>query len=164
MKGKDKGEFVIPILLIALSIFLFINTSTFQFTTYEKASPRMWPRGILILLVLTSLILVGKLLFERSKEGAERERTEPKIKTGMMVKGILVLFLYMFLMQYLGYILSTLFFTAAAMLMLGNRNKLQLFVVPTLTTAFIFAVFTHAMYISMPKGVWVFRAFSLMFQ
>jgi hypothetical protein len=164
MKEKDKGEFVIPIILIALSIFLFINTSTFQFTTYEKASPRMWPRGILVLLLLTSLTLVGKLLFEKSKGGAEKEKPEPKIKKGMMVKGILVLFLYIFLMQYLGYILATLFFTVAAMLMLGNRSKFQLFVVPILTTAFIFVVFTHTMYIPLPKGVWVFRAFSLMFQ
>jgi hypothetical protein len=164
MKGKDRGEFVIPIILIALSIFLFINTSTFQFTTYEKASPRMWPRGILVLLLLTSLTLVGKLLFEKSKGGAEREKPEPKIKRGMMVKGILVLFLYIFLMQYLGYILATLFFTVAAMLMLGNRSKFQLFVVPILTTAFIFIVFTHTMYIPLPKGVWVFRAFSLVFQ
>jgi hypothetical protein len=82
----------------------------------------------------------------------------------MMVKGILVLFLYIFLMQYLGYILATLFFTVAAMLMLGNRSKFQLFVVPILTTAFIFIVFTHTMYIPLPKGVWVFRAFSLVFQ
>jgi hypothetical protein len=164
MEGKDRGEFVIPIILIALSIFLYINTYTFKFTTYQKANPQMWPRGILVLIVLTSLLLIGKLLFAKSKEAAKKEKEKPKIVWSKMLKGILILLLYIALMKYLGYLASTLLFTAAAMFLLGNRNRVQLVVVPILTAAFIFLIFTYAMYIPLPKGVWIFRTFSLMFQ
>ena len=164
MKGKDKGEFVIPIILIVLSIILYANTYTFKFTTYHKANPQMWPRGILILLILTSLILIGKFLFLKLGKGPTEDKEKPKTSWGMMLRGILILFLYIFLLQYLGYIISTLTFTLCAMLMLGNRKKFQLFVVPLVITAFVFIVFHYAMYIPLPKGVGIFRAFSLMFQ
>lgn len=164
MKGKDKGEFIIPIILIVLSIILYANTYTFKFTTYHQASPKMWPRGILVLLVLASLILMGKLLFLKLEGGAAEREEKPKIKWTTMLGGVLILFLYIFFMKYLGYILCTLAFTICAMLMLGNRSRLQLFVVPIIITAFVFFVFTYAMYIPLPKGVGIFRALSLMFQ
>jgi hypothetical protein len=164
MKGKDKGEFVIPIILIVLSIILYANTYTFKFTTYHQASPQMWPRGILVLLVLGSFILIGKLLFQKSEEGVAEGEEKPKVKWTMMLGGILILFLYIFFMKYLGYIVSTLVFALCAMLMLGNRNKVQLFVVPIVLTVFVFFVFTYAMYIPLPKGTGIFRAFSLIFQ
>jgi len=82
----------------------------------------------------------------------------------MMVKGVLILFLYISLMQYAGYILSTLCFTLFAMLMLGNRNKAQLVAVPLAVTGFIFLILTYGMFVPLPKGVGIFRAVSLLFQ
>jgi putative tricarboxylic transport membrane protein len=164
MKGKDKGEFIIPIIILILSFFLYEDTYTFKFTTYQKASPQMWPRLILTLLILTSLGLIAKLLLSKPPQNTEEKNQIPKTGWGIMLAGILILFLYIFLMEYLGYIISTLLFTFCAMVMLGNRNKLQLFSVPVVITAFIFLLFTYAMYVPLPKGVGIFRDFSLMFQ
>lgn len=164
MKREEKGGFVIPVILIVLSIFLYVDTYQFKFTTYPKASPQMWPRAILILLVLTSLILMGKLLFGKGEGIAGEEKEKPKTRWGMMLKGIAILFFYIFSMQYLGYVVSTFIFTLMAMLMLGNRSKFQLVAVPLLNTAFIFFLFTYAMFIPLPKGVWIFRTFSLLLQ
>lgn len=162
MRRIDKGELVIPIGLIALSIFLYINTYAFKFETYQKASPQMWPRGILVLLVVISILLIGKLQFARSGGEAGREQSATRWKP--FVTGVVGLFLYIFTMFYLGYILSTLLFTFVAMVMLGNRRKAQLVLVPVLITGFVFAIFTHAMFVPLPKGVWLFRDFSLFFQ
>lgn len=160
MKGKDKGEFVIPIILIAFAVFLYANTYTFKFETYPKAGPQIWPRSLLVLLILTSLILIFKLSFEI----VEGEKQRPKTMWGMMLKGISILFLYIFSMEYLGYILSTLSFTFLAMLMLGNKKKFQLVIVPLMSTFLIFFLFNYGMFIPLPKGVWIFRTFSLLFQ
>ena len=160
MKGKDKGEFVIPIILIAFSVFLYSNTYTFKFETYPKAGPQIWPRSLLILLILTSLILIFKLSFAI----VEEEKQKPKTVWGMMLKGIFILFLYIFSMEYLGYILSTLSFTLLAMLMLGNMKKFQLVIVPLVSTSLIFLLFNYGMFIPLPKGVGIFRTFSLFFQ
>jgi putative tricarboxylic transport membrane protein len=164
MEGRDKGEFIIPIIILILSIFLYKETYTFKFTTYQEASPQMWPRFILVLLILTSLGLIAKLLLSKPPQNTEEKNQKPRTRWGIMLAGILILFLYIFLMEYLGYIISTLLFTFCAMLMLGNRNKFQLFSVPIVMTAFIFLLFTYAMYIPLPKGVGIFRDFSLMFQ
>jgi putative tricarboxylic transport membrane protein len=164
MKNIDKGEIVIPIVLIVLSIFLFVKTYGFEFTTHHQAPPTLWPRSIIVLLVLTCGLLIGKFILEGRKKGAERtEKSESETKWGMVLKGVLVLFLYMFLMSYIGYIISTLAFTLAAMLMLGNRNKVHLFLTPLLTTGLVFIIFTHAMYIPLPKGISVFRTVSQFF-
>ena len=163
MKRIDRGEFVIPVLLIALSVFLYINTYTFKFTTYEKASPQMWPRGILFLLVLISLLLIGKLLLAKSGGEVEAKKEQPGTRWKPFLAGVVGLFLYIFTMFYLGYILSTFLFAFVAMVMLGNRSKVQLVLVPVLITGSVFAIFTHAMFVPLPKGVWLFRDFSLLF-
>jgi len=164
VKNIDKGEFVIPIVFIVLSIFLFVNTYRFEFTTHLQAPPTLWPRSIIILLVLACGLLIGKLVSEAGKKGTgPTENSGPKIQWGMILKGILVLFLYMSLMGYVGFIISTLAFTLAAMLMLGNRNRVHLILTPLLTTALVFTIFTHAMFIPLPKGISIFRTFSQFF-
>jgi len=164
MKNIDKGEIVIPIVFIVLSISLFVKTYGFEFTTHHQAPPTLWPRSIIVLLVLACGLLIGKFILEDRKKGAGlTEKTESETRWGMVLKGILVLFLYMFLMSYIGYIISTLAFTLAAMLMLGNRNKVHLILTPLLTTALVFIIFTHAMYVPLPKGISVFRTFSQFF-
>ncbi len=164
MKNVDKGELSVPIILIILSLFLFLKTYGFEFTTHQQAPPTLWPRGIIILLVLVCGLLIGKLVLEgRKKEAGPAEKSEAKTEWGMVLKGIAVLFLYMFLMGYIGFILSTLAFTLTAMLMLGNRNKIHLALAPLLTTGLVFVIFTHAMYIPLPKGISVFRTFSQIF-
>jgi len=164
MKKIDKGELVIPIVFIVVSISLFVNTYGFEFTTHHQAPPTMWPRGIIVLLIQVCGLLIGKLILEaRKKEAGPTKESEPKTEWGMILKGILVLFLYMFLISYIGYIMSTLAFTLAAMLMLGNRNKVHLILTPLLTTGLVFIIFTHAMYIPLPKGISVFRTFSQIF-
>jgi membrane-associated HD superfamily phosphohydrolase len=163
MKRIDKGEFVIPLILIALSVFLYVNTYTFKFTTYQKASPQMWPRGILLLLLLISLLLIGKLLLAKPWEGTEAKKEQPGTRWKPLLAGVVGLFLYIFTMFYVGYILSTFLFTFVAMVMLGNRSKVQLVLVPVLITGSVFAIFTHAMFVPLPKGVWLFRDFSLLF-
>jgi putative tricarboxylic transport membrane protein len=164
MKNIDRGEMAIPIVLIVLSISLFVKTYGFEFTTHHQAPPTLWPRAIIVLLVLVCGMLIGKLILEGRKKGAGRtEKSESETQWGMVLKGILVLFLYMFLMSYVGYILSTMAFTLAAMLMLGNRSKVHLILTPLLTTGLVFIIFTHAMYIPLPKGISVFRTFSQFF-
>lgn len=159
MKIKDKGELIVPMIVIGLSVFLYIDTYSFQFMTYQKAGPQMWPRGILILLILISLMLIGKLL-AAGNENREKPKTNIKSITSVM----LLLFFYIFLMQYLGYIISTLLFTFFAMLFFGNRNIFQLVCVPVMIVAFIFLAFNYAMFIPLPKGVGIFRNFTLIFQ
>ncbi len=164
MKKIDKGELVIPIVFVILSIFLFVKTYGFEFTTHQQAPPTLWPRGIIVLLVLVCGMLIGKLILEGRKEGTgPAEKSVPQTEWRMVLRGILVLFLYMFLMSYIGYILSTLAFTLVAMLLLGNRNKVHLILTPLLTTGLVFIIFTHAMYIPLPKGTSIFRTFSQIF-
>lgn len=158
-KNKDKGEIIIPIIMIILSIYLYTQTYSFKYTDYQQANPQMWPRGVLVLLILISTILIGKVLLK----GIDW-KPKPSINYKKSISIIIFLFLYIFLMQFCGYLISTLIFIFCALILFGNRNILQLIIVPLLIVTLIFLIFNYLLYIPLPKGIGFFRSITLFFQ
>jgi len=76
---------------------------------------------------------------------------------------MLCLFLYIVVMPWIGFVLSTLLFVFAFAVSLGERRKWVLAVSPFLVTAMIVAVFAKFITIPFPRGVGVFAAFSRLF-
>lgn len=76
---------------------------------------------------------------------------------------MLCLFLYIVVMPWIGFVLSTFLFVFAFAVSLGERRKLVLAVSPFLVTAMVVAVFAKFITIPFPKGVGVFTAFSRLF-
>lgn len=76
---------------------------------------------------------------------------------------MLCLFLYIVVMPWIGFVLSTFLFVFAFAVSLGERRKLVLAVSPFLVTAMVVAVFAKFITIPFPKGVGVFAAFSRLF-
>jgi putative tricarboxylic transport membrane protein len=158
LKVKNKGELFIPIIIIIISIYLYIETFSFKFASYQEVGPQIWPRGILILLILFSSIKIVEILIF-----GEAGQEKSKLKLKNILSMIITLFLYIFSMQYIGYITSTLIFTFSAMLLFGNRSILQLIIIPILIVSFTYLILTHLMYVPLPKGIGIFRDISLFF-
>lgn len=76
---------------------------------------------------------------------------------------MLCLFLYIVVMPWIGFVLSTFLFVFAFAVSLGERRKLVLAVSPFLVTAMVVSVFAKFITIPFPKGVGVFAAFSRLF-
>jgi len=76
---------------------------------------------------------------------------------------MLCLFLYIVVMPWIGFVLSTFLFVFAFAVSLGERRKWVLAVSPFLVTAMVVAVFAKFITIPFPRGVGVFAAFSRIF-
>jgi hypothetical protein len=70
---------------------------------------------------------------------------------------------YLILLPVLGFIAITPVFMIAFMLLLGEKSKGWIIGVSIAMTAIIVVLFTKAMYVPLPRGVWLFREFSLLF-
>ncbi|MBU2262526.1 MAG: tripartite tricarboxylate transporter TctB family protein, partial [Proteobacteria bacterium] len=70
---------------------------------------------------------------------------------------------YLFLLKITGFIITTPLFMIAFMLLLGEKSKGWILGVSVVMTGIIVVLFTKAMYVPLPRGVWLFREFSLLF-
>jgi len=70
---------------------------------------------------------------------------------------------YLVLLPVLGFIAITPVFMIAFMLLLGEKSKGWILGVSIAMTAIIVVLFTKAMYVPLPRGVWLFREFSQLF-
>ena len=75
----------------------------------------------------------------------------------------ILLLLYIVVMPWIGFGLSTLLYVPAFILVLGERRKLVLILSPLLVTVFVILIFSRFIAIPFPKGVGVFAAFSRLF-
>ena len=63
----------------------------------------------------------------------------------------------------MGFIAITPLFLIGFMLLLGEKSKGWILGVSIGMTVIIVVLFTKAMYVPLPRGVWLFREFSLLF-
>ena len=71
--------------------------------------------------------------------------------------------LYLVVMPWIGFVLSTFIYIPAFALALGERRRSVIFISPFLLTAIIVAVFAKFITIPFPKGVGIFAEFSRLF-
>lgn len=76
--------------------------------------------------------------------------------------GFGLLVLYVFLIPYIGFAISTLLFFLANMFMMGFRNVKKLIPLSLLLTAIVVIVFPILLDIPLPRGVAVFNSISRM--
>jgi putative tricarboxylic transport membrane protein len=128
-----------------------------------------WP---LIALGVSALLSVALLISSVRKFRIEPDASEKQTPEAIAEKNrqrttvtlsVICFLVYMVVMPWIGFILSTLLFIPAFALALGERRKSVLLVSPILLTAIIVAVFAKFITIPFPKGVWIFAAFSRLF-
>jgi hypothetical protein len=160
-----KGEIAISAVVFLGSLYLFFETLKFEgHQVYGKLGPAYWPRFLLICLMGLSILVAIDTLRQRKKTDLEEKETAP-FDSGKMrlVFAMGFIALYLILMQIFGFIILTPFFLVVFMLLLGEKSKTWMLVVPIGLTILIVWVFTKAMYVPLPRGQWIFLDFSHLF-
>lgn len=156
------GNIIAGIFILFLSIFFTYITFTFSHTNaygYENFANTFWPRIILGLLIFMSLIKVFTGFTDYLKE-PEQEKSDKPEKYYLFV--ILTLIIaYILVINFIGFIISTLLFLLASFYLLGMRKKLILMLVPLSITIFVTILFVGLLYIPFPKGVGFFETITL---
>lgn len=161
-----RGELIFNAILFCLSLFLYYVTGTFKkFASYAKSGPEFWPRGILLLMILLTGVLLIKnitsLLRPQSAPVAEKSSQERGRYRFVLV--VALSFAYAFSMGIFGFILSTFVFQLIFLYLLKIKRLLSIVLVSLLNTAILYALFILVLNMLLPTGVGVFRTISLFF-
>ena len=159
------GEIVVNFLFLGIGAFLFVLSSQYQsISAFDTLGPAFWPRVVIILLMICSAVLLVQNI---KKKKAETKETAVSVidpeELKRFFKPVALCIVYFLSMSYLGFILSTFIFQICFMLIQGVRKVRTLLGVPTLLTLAMCTLFIKILYLPLPKGVSIFRAFSLLF-
>lgn len=164
-----KGEIVFFAICVAFFGFMFYEGLDLagQGRAGEIGSG-LWP---LLAIGASALFSVALLISSVKKfrgEGTAEDRTpeaiaEKKKQRLIVALSVVCFLIYMVVIPWVGFILSTLIYIPAFALALGERRKWVLFISPFLLTAIIVAVFAKFITIPFPKGVGIFAEFSRLF-
>lgn len=124
MRIANPKDLAFGVVLLLASAFLFNETFHFRKVAYFSIGPTAFPRVLLGSLLLLSSCLIFQSLDFRGKAKAERkDRAAPDKKSLFMQVGFIgLIFVYVGLMNVLGYLASSVLFMVVGMLLLGNRN------------------------------------------
>ena len=100
-------------------------------------------------LLFSLMLICGILLIFQGKKRQEKTPF-PALRWNQLIPMLLSLTLYVTLLEYVGFIISTIIFVITAMLVFGERNKKSLVIVPITTAVVVYYLFSVAFMIVLP--------------
>ena len=166
-----KGEIVLGAFCVAFFSFMFYEAVKMHGVgRFGEVGSGFWPMLSLGIAVILSLcwLIATIVTFSKAKGRAVEEPSPEAIvlawsrrrKVALSVVCILV---YIVVMPWIGFILSTLLFVPAFAFALEERRKMVLILSPFLITAITILVFAKFITIPFPKGAGLFAEFSRLF-
>jgi len=165
-----RDEIVANIVIIAFFIFMLINSfKLHEIRRFGEMGSGFWPMLTLSTATLLSILLlistIKKYLKEKKKASVEatisREAlVDLKNRRKKFVLSVILLLIYIIIMPWIGFVLSTLIYVLAFPLALEERRKYVLIISPILVTALLIIIFAKFIVIPFPRGVGIFAAFS----
>lgn len=166
------------LIMLSIAIGLYSVASNFDFETREgRLGPDVWPKGILILMMLVSAYEVVKnllakngstdveglkeMLQEESAVCHETEEPPMQLYWHLLVGGIVLTAAYVFLMNILGFFLDTALYLAAFMIIGRYRKPVVVAATSVLGSLIYMFIFMKIVYLSLPIGQAPFSAVSL---
>jgi hypothetical protein len=177
----EKLRWIVPYLLvIAVAAYCYWLTYSFDYAARAgQIGPGFWPRAVLGVAVAASLYeILKRLLFTRSKSEGEAESggplpvdiaAEEEVKAaptmrsfnGLLIAGMALSVAYVAFIKILGFVLCTLIYLAAFMI-LGRYRRLGVIALNSaIGTVVVVLVFMKLVYVSLPLGSGVFETITL---
>jgi len=165
-----RDEILANVVIIAFFIFMLINSFKLHgIKRFGEMGSGFWPMLTLSMATLLSIILLVSTLINYLKEKkktsvevsvSKETLVDRKSRRKKFVLSVILLFIYVVIMPWIGFVLSTLIYLLAFILALEERRKYVLAISPILVTALIVIIFTKVIVIPFPRGVGIFAAFS----
>ncbi|MFD1037301.1 tripartite tricarboxylate transporter TctB family protein [Virgibacillus byunsanensis] len=157
------GEILIGILLIFFSALIYFNSGDFPQLNETHLDPGSYPKLIALLLILLSLVMIIKKTVQllQSKTISFDTGMKDFVKKQwkeyhLVVYTLVILALYIFLLNVLGFIISSIAFIIAAGLLIGPRKKKDVMVISLISFVITFGVylfFENVLYVRFPNGI-----------
>jgi len=154
LKKRDIG---FGIVFILISIFLYRETFNFYKPPQQIAVPALWPRIVLILLVILSLGLIYTGI--KSKPDEKKEKKEENNRAGdyRVLAAMVATLLFLEVFKPLGFAISTMIYFVALTYILEPTKDIKVFGVrifqALVMVIIIYFVFGVALSVRLPHGI-----------
>ena len=135
-------------LITLLFYLLTFNLRVSKLAAEAGATPRTMPRLWALLMLLASVGAFFAIIKQGNKPDEQFNRWVFALLVGVGSIFSVIMF------NYIGYYLSSAIFIVTVMLAMGEKNKLQLILVPVIWCVFTYFVFYKLLYIKLPFGTW----------
>lgn len=159
-----KANFKNNIIILFISLFLYVVALNAKEIGNSTTDSMLWPKLVLLLMIVLSFSSMIGATIQRKKE-----RTEQKEQVGEQplkkekIKGIIpitTVFLYVLVMQFIGFFLATFIAIPVFMKMIGEKKITTILVTSFLFVLFVWGVFVKLALLMFPLGIGIFRVFS----
>jgi len=147
----NKPNIVSSIIGIGLSLYVIITASKFPVMPSMKIGAGYFPVMLAIGLLVLSLALMVQTLLKKGQ--LDYKKLDPK--SPELIRSFLSLIAtitYAFMMQFIGFIVATVFYLFFLMHLLKNRNYKQMTFVSILVSIVVYLVFKKVLNLTLPTG------------
>lgn len=144
-------ETIFSAFLCIVSAFIFYSSTQFNmaFIGYSGLGPDFFPKIIsIILFILSAILFVGSI---RNKD--KKSIYNPNMKYTFMV--IFAFAVYVFLIDRIGYLISTIIFAFVVITILKSKSKILNIIFAIIFPVALYLLFTYAFKVSLPTGLFI---------
>jgi uncharacterized membrane protein len=161
-----RGELIICGVVFFSSLCLFTIAASYTgHEIYGKLGPGFWPKVILVcMMILSAWIALD--VFRARKKSTGPKTSDAADSAGSRIRffsALVMIIAYLVLLNVIGFAALTPFFMIAFMTLLGEKSWPWMIGLSIGMTIIVLLAFTQAMYVPLPRGVGVFREFSILF-
>ncbi|HAJ73299.1 MAG TPA: hypothetical protein DCM49_00720 [Lachnospiraceae bacterium] len=164
-KTKAWSNMIGAIVFIIFSIWAWIQTYDFKVVTGTVVQPSVFPRVMIIGMLIFSVVLLIQSLVKLKTMKPEDELAQPTESINPMKKDvrtayivILLSIMFVVLFQPLGYVLDAFIICFIIMFLIGKRNWLQMILVSLLVPFGMYLIFHKVLTVVIPMGPLQFLA------
>lgn len=122
-----------------------------------SADSKGYPLVLLIVsYLMTFYLLISSVVKLKSED---KQKTQVIEQAKIIVPYCLMIVVYLFLMNKIGYIASTVVFMLASLIYLKLKNKVLMVILTVALTVVVYFVFTNFLTVILPRGSWFNIAF-----
>ncbi|MEH7223531.1 tripartite tricarboxylate transporter TctB family protein [Bacillus sp. JJ1566] len=167
----SKKDYLFYGIVIAFAGFFLASTS--QIHSANKTTilgPKAWPSILLILMLVIAIMGIIKTYIASKKEAVSKvensETEEPERKLFNIPFSLVSIFsiiLYSVGLYFFGFIISSVLFLYVLTQLLGAKKQLVIILLSFILTAAFVWLFSIVLSVPLPRGIGIFRSFSLLF-
>lgn len=137
-----KTDFYMAFVFLMMGVFTYIQSQKIPDT------PAEFPILIAICLFIAAFI---QMFMALARRGIKAEKVEHKIRPVIIITAMTAI--YIFLISYVGYLLSTVLLVYFVIAVLGYKPKKQMLLISCLATLIIFVMFKVVLRVPLPMGI-----------
>lgn len=123
------GELIVGIFFLILSLIIFFQAGSLPVSSYEPLGPAGFPKIIVSAMGILSIFLIVKKLktIDLNQAGLDFKKILKEYK--LIFVTLFNFFIYILIMRYIGFRISTFIFVFTTQLLLGPRKERKYFII-----------------------------------